>query len=104
MQIHCLKCQRKTNTSGAHLVKGASHRIVGKCTTCGSEKNRFVSKEKGTGFFSNLFSGNVGAALDDVGNGAVGMAPLLVAGAGVKKRKAMKKGKGAIGDWFTSTF
>ena len=42
--IHCLKCKKKTNTSGSQVVQTSNGRymIRGECNVCGTKKNRFI--------------------------------------------------------------
>ena len=46
-QIYCLKCKKKTNTSGEvqDMTNNGRYRIHGDCTICGIHKNIFTSED-----------------------------------------------------------
>ena len=45
--IYCVKCRDATNTKSEKLVttKNGRYRLTGICTTCGTKKGMFVSKD-----------------------------------------------------------
>ena len=44
--IFCVKCKRKTATTNGRVIDGKPPRITGKCSTCGTSKTQFTSREK----------------------------------------------------------
>lgn len=78
MNIHCLKCGRKTKNVASKLKTTVNGRpyIQCKCDVCGSKKNRFVSKKslsgRGIGVAGAMDAG--AKLIDSLGNaaGAIG--------------------------------
>lgn len=114
--LHCVRCRHKT---GSKDFRKGTHGVHSVCTTCGGNKHSFVKgmrkpkmmskpkKQKGEGFFGNLFSGHVGDAFDDLGNGATGIAhtlagsagaalPGLAMGAGIGRKRGGGRPKGSV--------